>query len=311
MAGITELNTVELNKDECFNLINKIEESKLLKYRKDTKDYLSVKRNKIPNLENYILDENDDISLEHTVENFDKRLFFEIACKFFELKNSSSSLSIRLEINESGKLFDIKEESDIVISFGCDQYGLFLDIDIGGVSKGSSDKNYRKDLFNRFLRVLNLEDDLIVEFINDEISLNIKNDQLLFPKELSFNPTMYNSNDKNLITINGGTFDRKDFSSISLYLFKEEEVFKNLAKLIDYYNAEKVLEWEMHSFVKPNKFEVVMNELNKLNLSEWKIGFWAKSKYKISELDKAIEENDSFLLHLFSIKIQKKKGDRR
>jgi hypothetical protein len=306
MAGIFEISSIALTNSELKTFMGNAKKAEGFKEKKSKLDYLTITTNTLPVFTGYDIPTGNqtlaEIGFEHRFTNSAK-----VQDTFFDLltiKDGLNSITCTFEVNDSGQEFDVEEEWDVQLGIGCDRFGFVFSCCIGRVCLGNKDHNYRKDLFEKLLRFTGCNDRLKFHFEEGELALRIEDGTIETP-EFTFNEYRSKSNKliRNSVRIGAGNLNGRNISSFSLYLFGEEEIRSFFDRIQNEYGPQ-IVGGRIYFALTQDKYDKVYALETVRNIA-WKASFQAKPRYSLDDLDKALEENDSLLLSLFSLKSRK------
>jgi hypothetical protein len=298
-----KVSTVEIEQDDLRRFIANARRLTHFRPKKDSANYLTFIQDKLIPLDNYEIKEVPmlpGISIQHKGK---------IPLNdFLNISNAVEKITvtsvISLDIAESSKDYDVSEDRDIQISFGRNFLAPMFKVSVGSVSRGTFDLSCRKNIFNGFLRVFGLEMDIQAVFVEGELDIEIHTDTFKLLKSVPRNQlSEAYVNGTRFIDKGATNLKARNFSDLTLYCFTLDELIQKVPAVIELYGGKKkIVHSEFSVACKKENYLQVRSVLNQSPFSPWKISFTAISKYTLDNIDKAINETNTFLFRAFTLK---------
>jgi len=300
---MTEMSTREISKENIESLLAAASKVKGFKAIKNQFNVLSLKSSKLNPIDAYELQPNG---------------WQEVSCKSRSFK--SSHLPLFKEINNrvkykyktfctlaiahSGEKFDIDEETDIELDCGFDYGQAFIGVDIGAVSPICNDLPLRSQFLNDFLNVIGLGDQLQT-YVDPAKKVTFRVCGEKFIRENSIpKAERLMKRQQGFYLFRSMMGDDINIRDMTLNCLSNEEFLDKVGKATAWLGgAEKILEISFSFvFTTKDEYEELRSILNGTELSPFEVMLSAKPRFTLSEIGKASQEFDSFLIDAFHMK---------
>lgn len=302
MPGL-ELYTKSLKKEDLVGFIGAARNVKSFSPRRKGSGSFTIFSPKLPILSEYEFDSWSSIHCNHDIASYSD----DLAAQYFDLLQNCESSATRswlhTDIAESGRKYDPRKKLDIQVTYGSDDFGPRLGLTIGGISPAAGDLEYRRRLFTDFIRLSGLEphvtctleaNGLWLEPTSDQLRLVLPDDeyeQRRLPRQPGY-----------LVRYWAAQTDGKNPYGIVLNGFSLQDVRDRCGDCTSFYGKDRILEATVTFVTDPARYADLRETVNAAQFGPWRLTFPARSKYDIDTLDKAVAENESFLLNAFRMK---------
>ena len=295
MAGLIEISSSAIPKAKLDSVIDRAREAKSFKPIQTNKTFLDLRVTELRDLDDYLID--DTLGILIKTESKKARPELDAFWKTTSnLKGEAIFSTCIIEIAESNTNYDASNKSDLSMTTGFDFIGPSVSLAVGGISPGYKDLNCRKDIFERFINALELNDRIQVVFTDAELDIKSLDSNMecmhgMGPKDLieiyKQGKSLYGSCYTNM--------NRRNFHDLSIHSFTLDELTQKIPSVLSAYGGlDKIVAYKCRFGCHVDNYPQVKNILNVSPFWPWKVSFTAKSKYTLDNLDQAIAENDSF-----------------
>lgn len=220
---------------------------------------------------------------------------------FEELGDMVENCMAHVSIADSGVSFDPAVSSDLHIAFGKDPLAPVIRMGVGRISRGLKDLDYRKTLFESFLKVAVPNGRVEIVMVDGALEVQLQEDSPLTYRDTRFDRTKYHPRQANLIGVDKTEMGRKNPLDIVLHCFTEDELPAKVAELLEIWGESKTVACNFGLRCSVSSFGSVRAILNESPFSPWHVMVGAISKYTPDDLDEMVAKHDSFLIPLFKL----------
>jgi hypothetical protein len=219
------------------------------------------------------------------------------------LRGSASSCMLKLEISQSGREFDVREESDLSFGIGFDWFGPCLYLEFGGVSDACTDLRLRMEIF---------QDLLGLSGIGDQSDLRIENGELTFESNLLSNVGGMARSQAIALVGGGARVYRTNYGNVRgnnfrhLSVYPSCDSFRSVAETCysHFCSLGKLMSSSVALTIDRDAYEGVRSIVAQdLKLDSWSLLLMAKQKYDLDSVDLALSETQSLLMPLLEIEL--------
>lgn len=299
-----QIDSKPLSRDELERFLDAARRSPYFKRMSSTSGIFSLVRSRLPSLDGYKFNEFSDLRIGWA-GGYEDGLVRDFVATVHDCEGYASYFMAKLAIAESGRPYNTAEGSDLQVSFGINQFGPAFRISDGVVSPGFDDLSYRRQLFNELLEMLGLLGRLEIRLDGDLLRLDVKDPGLLFPSTVGFRPSDYESRNRNLVRVDSAHPDKTNFHDLILNVFGLDELERRALAVVDRFGAAKVSEMSVSVLCRDEHYGPVRDRLNASPFTPWEISINVESAITLSDLDRAVAEYQSFMIHGFDLRVPK------
>lgn len=290
-----ELSTTGLSRKQLDGAIAKVKTMKGFAGPAPQMAALSVRRNFPPDLSGFLVDSLMPLCLE-AAGAVSLPEFLSLASA---LEGKAEACTLKFEIGQSGKPFDVKEESDLILVVGFERWGPKVSLEMGGVSAGARDLEFRKDMFEQLVETAGLAGSIILTMEDGELAVSGEGFRDVGRPEVRKAVV----DGARLYRTNMGTLKGRNFRQLSLYLSTTEELEAAAGRCLEHFGSTGDIVETKVSVVCGRDAYAEVREVVSANcgLEDWLLECMAKQKYDLDSIDRMLSETDSMLMPLFEI----------